>query len=366
MQQQRNPKLAARGSGKSFSAHYSNLNAQKVKDAAVGRWYAILVRLGVDSASLTGKHSPCPICGGKDRFRYDNREGRGTFICNGCGSGDGWTLLMRLHNWNFTQAVEAVAGTFGLDSEVTVLPPKQAEPTVSPFQSERNKKRLSRYYKGSKWTTEIDVVGKYLHSRIPGLDEQVFRNKVLRTHERLPYFRTSGQQPILMGKFNALLAIVSAPCGKPITMHRLWLDKFGRKLKLIDPEQFGAYLPSRKLLPPEIEGAARGGAIRLFPCGPVLGVAEGLETALACYTATKIPTWATISAAGMASLVVPADVTEVVIFADNDENSAGLKAARKLASRLIAEGRTVRIVMPDFVGTDFADEYLGEFDETSS
>ncbi|MDI5829610.1 hypothetical protein MJN51_36035, partial [Salmonella enterica subsp. enterica serovar Kentucky] len=34
------------------------------------------------------RHAPCPACGGKDRFRFDD-NGRGSFICNQCGAGDG-------------------------------------------------------------------------------------------------------------------------------------------------------------------------------------------------------------------------------------------------------------------------------------
>ena len=40
-----------------------------------------------------GRHCPCPVCGGKDRFRFDNKDGRGTYICNQCCSGDGLELI---------------------------------------------------------------------------------------------------------------------------------------------------------------------------------------------------------------------------------------------------------------------------------
>ena len=47
-------------------------------ELASGRWHGILTALGVPQEFLTGKHGPCPICGGKDRFRFDNKNGRGT------------------------------------------------------------------------------------------------------------------------------------------------------------------------------------------------------------------------------------------------------------------------------------------------
>ena len=48
---------------------------RNVNEIATGRWPNILAHFGVAEKFLTGKHGPCPICGGKDRFRFDNKEG---------------------------------------------------------------------------------------------------------------------------------------------------------------------------------------------------------------------------------------------------------------------------------------------------
>lgn len=42
-------------------------------------------------------HGPCPVCGGKDRFRFDDKDGRGTWFCSQCDpqSGGGLLLLSR-------------------------------------------------------------------------------------------------------------------------------------------------------------------------------------------------------------------------------------------------------------------------------
>jgi len=68
---------------------------------AVGRWPGIFAQLGVDVG--TGKHKACPICGGKDRFRFDDKDGEGTYFCNQCGAGDGWNLLQKVIGMNFRQ-----------------------------------------------------------------------------------------------------------------------------------------------------------------------------------------------------------------------------------------------------------------------
>ena len=62
------------------------MNIGTITAKATGQWESIIFSLsGVKLAK--NKHSPCPICGGKDRFRFDDRDGRGTWICNQCGGG---------------------------------------------------------------------------------------------------------------------------------------------------------------------------------------------------------------------------------------------------------------------------------------
>jgi hypothetical protein len=99
-------------------------DAATVRAAANGRWGEILPALGVFAEALTGKHGPCPGCGGRDRFRFDDREGRGTWICGGGGSlasGDGFDLLRHAHGWDFTQALHEVAGALGLEAGTATL-----------------------------------------------------------------------------------------------------------------------------------------------------------------------------------------------------------------------------------------------------
>ncbi|HBB1126168.1 TPA: hypothetical protein J0727_004813, partial [Escherichia coli] len=48
-----------------------------ISGAAIGRWPYILSALGIKVPSA-GHHGACPACGGKDRFRLDDKAGRGT------------------------------------------------------------------------------------------------------------------------------------------------------------------------------------------------------------------------------------------------------------------------------------------------
>lgn len=54
----------------------------------------ILPALGVKV--IKNRHQACPVCGGSDRFRFDDKEGRGTWFCNQCGAGDGLKLVEKV------------------------------------------------------------------------------------------------------------------------------------------------------------------------------------------------------------------------------------------------------------------------------
>ncbi len=89
----------------------------EVHQAARGRWAEILPALGVPTEVLTGRHGPCPGCGGRDRFRWDDRDGRGTWICGGGGSpvaGDGFELLGHALGMSKAEALRAVAQHLGI------------------------------------------------------------------------------------------------------------------------------------------------------------------------------------------------------------------------------------------------------------
>lgn len=88
-----------------------------IATAARGRWPHILSVLGINVPN--GKrHGACPVCGGKDRFRLDDKEGRGTWFCNHCGNGDGLDLV-RLATGRDVKAVSSlVAETLSLPEVV--------------------------------------------------------------------------------------------------------------------------------------------------------------------------------------------------------------------------------------------------------
>jgi len=90
----------------------------------------------------------------------------------------------------------------------------------------------------------------------------------------------------------------------------------------------------------------------------VLGVAEGIETALACYLGSGIPTWSCMNAGGVRSFDWPHGLQSLIVFADNDASGVGQAAGRDLAGRAAAAGVEVRVLVPGTVGTDWLDAYV--------
>ncbi|UVT20559.1 MAG: DUF3987 domain-containing protein [Nitrospira sp.] len=90
-------------------------NTRSIQDAARGRWRHILAHLSIEVPQTPKQHGPCPTCGGKDRFRFDDLDGRGTWFCNQCipQAGDGFALVQNVKGCGFSEALQLVAGVNG-------------------------------------------------------------------------------------------------------------------------------------------------------------------------------------------------------------------------------------------------------------
>ncbi|EAA5652766.1 primase-helicase zinc-binding domain-containing protein [Salmonella enterica subsp. enterica] len=87
------------------------MNVSETVKQACGHWPNILPALGVKV--IKNRHQACPVCGGSDRFRFDDKEGRGTWFCNQCGAGDGLKLVEKVFGVTPSEAagrVNAVTG----------------------------------------------------------------------------------------------------------------------------------------------------------------------------------------------------------------------------------------------------------------
>lgn len=97
-------------------------------------------------------------------------------------------------------------------------------------------------------------------------------------------------------------------------------------------------------------GPASGGAVRLGGIGPHIGIAEGIETALAAWVLLgfKYPVWAGLSTGGVSGFEPPMEVERISIVPDSDlgqmdrtgriSDPPGIAAAKKLKARMDAAG----------------------------
>lgn len=82
----------------------------EVERMAQGRWSQILRDLaGLSPDQLSNRSQPCPMCGGEDRYNYDDRYSAGNYFCRGCGPGNGWSILNKKLGLSFPEALKQVA-----------------------------------------------------------------------------------------------------------------------------------------------------------------------------------------------------------------------------------------------------------------
>lgn len=94
--------------------------------AANSNWQAILAGAGI-VVNDSKKGSPCPSCGGRDRFTFIDTSGDGTFYCRGGAggsehTGNGLTLLKLCKGWSTAEALRYMVSYLGITS---ASPPPQ-------------------------------------------------------------------------------------------------------------------------------------------------------------------------------------------------------------------------------------------------
>lgn len=297
----------------------------KTVDAARGRWPGILRHFGVDERFLQSRHGPCPICAGGDRYRFDDKGGNGTFYCSKCGAGDGMRLAMLWTGREFAEVAREIDEIVGNIDQVNFKTDKP-DPKI----------RLQEVAGNRAPINSINPVRTYLKSRGLSPVAGIEYCKAVR-------YWDAGS----CAEYPAMICLIRGADGVPLTWHVTHLTQSGKKAPVSSV---------RKILPPVRPLA--GGAIRLGGSASEIGIAEGVETALAVMDQYGIPCWAASNATLLEKFTPPAGVVSVAIFGDNDTNYTGQKSAYTLAHRLrdIVEVRGVYIPkMPD---TDFADELL--------
>jgi putative DNA primase/helicase len=312
------------------------------KERARGQWRNLLPAIGIANSFLSGRNCPCPMCGGRDRFRFLDRRGQdgdGMWVCNQCTPKPrpAIDLVMKFTGKPFREAIRLIDDILG-DKRVSVpiTPIRPPEPSNSPSA------RFKRTWRRGLPIRLGDVADRYLRSRGIGMDiyPSCLRVSPLDWYQEKhfepdpedgPHY---GTQLIYECRIPAMFAAITNLKGQHIATHRTYLaDDGSAKANVSTP---------RKV----VGRFGQGPTIRLAPAAPTMGIAEGIETALSATKLFRIPTWSVICATGIETFVPPPECERLVIFADNDAHGRGQLAAETLADRLLRSRLAVDIEIP--------------------
>lgn len=305
-----------------------------VTEEVRGKWFKVLKEVGIPEQYLNGKNGPCPLCGGKDRYRFTDYKNDGLYICRGCGNGDGWKLIQKYFDINFATACKQVKSILGITKGSLVDNPK-----FNPVPA------LRSVAKKAKPISSGSSVGKYLTSR--GFKEYPDGLK----QAELNFYKNMKSQ----GKYEVLVALIQDWEGKGVSYH-LTYTKDGKKAD-IDP--------SRKIMTPK--GTISGSAIRLHTdFEDKICIAEGIESAYAAHIDSGLPAFAAMNSSCLENFVPPQGINQVWIYADNDRNYTGQAAAYKLGKRLMIKEIETWVMVPERVGEDQNDILLTKIERGSN
>jgi hypothetical protein len=162
----------------------------------------------------------------------------------------------------------------------------------------------------------------------------------LEAHAGAPYWESTGERPVVVGKYPTLLAPVVDIEGELVTIHCTYLEG-GQKIKGREPRKQLSGTHGRV-----------GCAVQLMAPGRILAVAEGIETALAAARLLKLPAWSCLNTSLLQAFQPPPGIERIVVAADNDE--PGIRAAEKLKLKL--QGTVPVIIWPS-QGADYAADW---------
>lgn len=293
------------------------------------------------------KAGPCPVCGGgHDRFTFfkDVAETGGAYCrrCDRPSKSDGFQLIKEARGMNFAEVIREVNQVVHGEGAAKPLSPYEkqllAKRKRELAEQEREKNEKRREKLRQVWcesftadAPEADLVRRYLVNR--GLPIETLP-QTLRFHPGLKSFDQDGNYE---GTFPCMLALVVDRNGDPVTIHRTFLTEQGQKAPVES---------AKKLMPYPTDRDASGGAIHLSGTGPVLNVAEGIETAFAVQAMVGGSIWATVNASMMRNLEIGEPVEAVWVWADLDRSGDGQKSGRELVERQRKQGLQATCMVP--------------------
>lgn len=272
----------------------------KTIDFIRGREWDILSYYGHERTD--NRHIDCPICGGKKKFRLNEHQGVPMFICT-CGAGDTFKLLMETTGKDFKTLADEIDRTFG-----------NFEADKAPVKKDTSRRdRAIQLFRDSNPIRGTDAE-TYLQSR--GIFETPTGGVKFGSVYDYSEKRT----------IPAIIAIASTEFGEPRQLHVTYIED-GKKAAINTQRKMHSLSPKTM----RDRESSEPIAVKLFQSGTVLGIAEGIESALSAKQLFRVPTWAAMNATYLRRFRAPTGVETLYLFADNDRNLTGLAAAMDCA-----------------------------------
>ena len=291
--------------------------------AACGHWPELLAAVGIDTPHR-GKHGPCPACGGKDRFRLDDKAGRGTWFCNLCGAGDGLDLVCRVLSTTPKAAAELLAPLVGVSAA-----------GVDPAEWER------------------------IHQQRQAKAEQAERQRALqrrRAASRAAAIAgdvTTGASPYLMGK-----GIEQPQAAISRTLIREGGENFPAGSLVVALTDEGGALVNVQLIRADgtkryLAAGQKVGAYHRIGGGALVAVVEGYATGLSVHLAIRATVYCAMDAGNLLAVAQIArrqhPEARLLLCGDNDEGTKGNPGKAKAEHAAAAVGGLVALP-PEFSG----------------
>ena len=278
--------------------------------AARNQWGSIFPALGI-TVPVRGKHGACPVCGGKDRFHFDDKEGRGTWICRQCEgkqAGDGLDLVCKATGKDNKAASLLVAQVLGLSAGLDMAAIKANEDRAKQ-RAEQEQQREQAKRKAA-----AELAQTILNQCQPAKDHPYLVGKGLAECEAFIL------QAAVAGKAKGLLVVpLYNAVGKLTTCQTI--DDTGHK-----------YL---------LSGGRKEGSFHRIAGYEVLAICEGYATGLSIHRATGFTVYCAIDAGNLRAVAEAVRAqhphAEIILAADNDadyQENIGLLKAQAVADAI--------------------------------
>lgn len=301
------------------------MNVTETVKQACGYWPRILPALGVPV--IKNRHQACPVCGGSDRFRFDDKEGRGTWFCNQCGAGDGLKLVEKVFGVKPSEAAQKVNTVTGC------LPPVAPEAMAAAgAETDADRKAAAALAVRLMEKTRTATGNAYLTRKgFPGHECVMLTS----TH------KTGG----VTFRAGDVIVPLHDDSGALVNLQLISADGLKRTLK---------------------GGAVKGTCHTIEgqkQAGKRLWIAEGYATALTVHHLTGETVMVALSSVNLLSLASLArqkhPACQIVLAADRDLNSDG--QTRAAAAALACEGK---VALPPVFG-DWNDAFMQKGEEAT-